>query len=182
MEDVLRHNKHIRCLIINDPTNPSGIKYTVQELQGIADVLDKEEFKHISTTPLSSRHLSHLLVVICDEPYGELVFTENSKRFLEVVCFVVLISPSVSFSSSHSLSCSAPLPTSSSVLICCFRPHTSRIEPVSCFHWQKLSRDPLACAAVLSTPQMWKLMARLISLPKFREYSLSQLLDRLSCK
>eukprot|EP01128_Nolandella_sp_AFSM9_P006382 TRINITY_DN3264_c0_g1_i1.p1 TRINITY_DN3264_c0_g1~~TRINITY_DN3264_c0_g1_i1.p1 ORF type:complete len:511 (-),score=107.62 TRINITY_DN3264_c0_g1_i1:67-1506(-) len=71
LELILRANPSVRCLIINDPTNPSGIKYTKEELNAVATLLEKDEFKHI--------------IVICDEPYGELVWTEYPVRFLQVV-------------------------------------------------------------------------------------------------
>ena len=71
-------------IILNDPCNPSGVKYPLDLIHDLEKILLKPEFQHI--------------MLVCDETYHELVFGENhvmlilyfptnkfKKFFLEVV-------------------------------------------------------------------------------------------------
>lgn len=50
-------------VIINSPNNPSGVVYTVQTLQKLAELLSRK-----------SREIGHPIYIIADEPYRELVY------------------------------------------------------------------------------------------------------------
>lgn len=56
-------NPHIRMIIVNDPTNPTGAKWTRTELTALANILKQDRFKHI--------------VIVSDETYGDLVFNDE---------------------------------------------------------------------------------------------------------
>jgi aspartate/methionine/tyrosine aminotransferase len=83
LEKHLRESK-VSLFILNDPCNPSGVKLTRQEILDIAQVFLKPEFSHI--------------ILLLDEVYRELIFSEDKDTFLSVVdwklfksrCFIVL--------------------------------------------------------------------------------------------
>jgi len=85
LEKYLREHS-VSLFILNDPCNPSGVKLTRQELLDIAQVFLKPEFSHI--------------IIILDEVYRELIFSEDKDTFLNVIstdwelfksrCFIVL--------------------------------------------------------------------------------------------
>ena len=54
---------HTQALIVNSPNNPSGVVYTVETLQRLAEVLTRK-----------SREIGHPIYIIADEPYRELVY------------------------------------------------------------------------------------------------------------
>lgn len=58
-----RITPHTQALIVNSPNNPSGVVYTVQTLQKLAELLTRK-----------SREIGHPIYIIADEPYRELVY------------------------------------------------------------------------------------------------------------
>jgi aspartate/methionine/tyrosine aminotransferase len=63
---TLRANPHIALLIFNDPVNPSGVKFSREELLEIGSVLDQPEFRHI--------------FILIDDTYHELCYGESVRR------------------------------------------------------------------------------------------------------
>ena len=56
-------NCHTQAVIINSPNNPSGVVYTAQTLEKLADLLRRK-----------SREYGHTIYIVSDEPYRELVY------------------------------------------------------------------------------------------------------------
>lgn len=54
---------HTQALILNSPNNPSGVVYTRQTLQALAELLEKK-----------AAEFGHPIYLISDEPYRELVY------------------------------------------------------------------------------------------------------------
>lgn len=54
---------HTQALILNSPNNPSGVVYTRQTLQALAELLEKK-----------AAQFGHPIYLISDEPYRELVY------------------------------------------------------------------------------------------------------------
>jgi len=71
LEETLSQNSNISLLILNDPCNPSGIKLTRDELIGIGKILAKPEYQGI--------------VIISDETYHDLIYSDEKDLFLSVV-------------------------------------------------------------------------------------------------
>jgi len=69
-EKTLRENPSIGVFLLNDPVNPSGVKFNKQELLDIGEVLLKPEFRHI--------------FILIDDTYHELCYGENPLHFLNV--------------------------------------------------------------------------------------------------
>ncbi|MCK4356200.1 aminotransferase class I/II-fold pyridoxal phosphate-dependent enzyme, partial [Candidatus Bipolaricaulota bacterium] len=57
---------HTRAILFSNPANPTGVAYTRDELQGVADLA-----------------LKHDLYVISDEPYRELIYDGEAVGILE---------------------------------------------------------------------------------------------------
>jgi len=70
LEETLSKN-NITVLVLNDPCNPSGVKLTRQELAEIGKVLLKPDYSHI--------------VIISDETYHDLIYSDEKDLFLQVV-------------------------------------------------------------------------------------------------
>ncbi|MBR5315244.1 MAG: pyridoxal phosphate-dependent aminotransferase, partial [Firmicutes bacterium] len=56
-------SENTQAIIINSPNNPSGVVYTEETLQALADILTKK-----------SEEYGHPIYIIADEPYRELVY------------------------------------------------------------------------------------------------------------
>eukprot|EP01124_Arcella_intermedia_P017491 TRINITY_DN24250_c0_g1_i1.p1 TRINITY_DN24250_c0_g1~~TRINITY_DN24250_c0_g1_i1.p1 ORF type:complete len:490 (-),score=137.07 TRINITY_DN24250_c0_g1_i1:47-1516(-) len=61
----------LRMLVINDPCNPAGVKYTKSEIESLGRVLSKPEFSNI--------------IIALDEAYHDLTFSEERVSVLEVL-------------------------------------------------------------------------------------------------
>ncbi|WP_413627131.1 aminotransferase class I/II-fold pyridoxal phosphate-dependent enzyme [Fructilactobacillus vespulae] len=57
LEETLKNDPEIKAIILNYPTNPTGVEYTPEEVQALTKVLDK-----------------YGILVISDEIYGELTY------------------------------------------------------------------------------------------------------------
>lgn len=81
--------KHTKAVLINSPNNPSGVIYTKETLQSLADILTKK-----------SQEYGQPIYLISDEPYRELVYGD------EIVSWVPDFYPNtlVCYSFSKSLS------------------------------------------------------------------------------
>ena len=55
--------EHTKGVLINSPNNPSGVVYTVETLQRLAEILTRK-----------SREIGHPIYIIADEPYREIVY------------------------------------------------------------------------------------------------------------
>lgn len=53
----------VKAVLINTPNNPSGVVYSTPTLQRLADILREK-----------SREYGHIIYLISDEPYREIVF------------------------------------------------------------------------------------------------------------
>ena len=60
-------NEKTKCIIVNNPNNPSGKLYSKETIKKLADILEKAE-----------KRIGHPIYVLADEPYRELVY-ENEK-------------------------------------------------------------------------------------------------------
>jgi len=56
-------NKKTKCIIVNNPNNPSGVIYTAETIKKLNDILVNAEKK-----------IGHPIYVLADEPYRELVY------------------------------------------------------------------------------------------------------------
>ena len=80
LEDCI--TPHTQALIVNSPNNPSGVVYTVETLQRLAEVLTRK-----------SKEIGHPIYIIADEPYRELVYDGADVPFIPgiypdtVVCY-----------------------------------------------------------------------------------------------
>ena len=66
-----RITPHTQALIVNSPNNPSGVVYTVETLQRLAEILTRK-----------SREIGHPIYIIADEPYRELVYDGADVPYL----------------------------------------------------------------------------------------------------
>ena len=66
-----RITPHTQALIVNSPNNPSGVVYTVETLQRLAEVLTRK-----------SKEIGHPIYIIADEPYRELVYDGADVPYL----------------------------------------------------------------------------------------------------
>ena len=77
-----RITKHTQAIIVNSPTNPSGVVYTEETLKGLAALLE-----------CKSAEYGHPIYIIADEPYRELVYGGVKVPFIPclykntIVCY-----------------------------------------------------------------------------------------------
>lgn len=64
-------NEKTKCVIVNNPNNPSGKVYPASTLQKLADILEKAE-----------KRVGHPIYVIADEPYRELVYDGDEVPYI----------------------------------------------------------------------------------------------------
>lgn len=64
-------NKNTKGLLINSPNNPSGVVYSKEEIKELTDYLKGIKEKY-----------NHTIYLISDEPYRELVFTDEPVPFI----------------------------------------------------------------------------------------------------
>ena len=81
---------HTQAIIVNSPNNPSGVVYTAETLEALAQLLCRKEAEY-----------DHPIYVISDEPYRELVYGVE-------VPFLPLIYPNTVICYSYSKSLSLP--------------------------------------------------------------------------
>ena len=65
---------HTQALILNSPNNPSGVVYTRQTLQALAELLEKK-----------AEAFGHPIYLISDEPYRELVYGGVEVPFVPLI-------------------------------------------------------------------------------------------------
>lgn len=61
----------VKMIIINNPNNPTGVIYSPETIKGIADVLREAEAEY-----------GHPIYILADEPYKELVYTDQVVPFI----------------------------------------------------------------------------------------------------
>ncbi|WP_130864261.1 pyridoxal phosphate-dependent aminotransferase [Bacilliculturomica massiliensis] len=66
-----RLSKHTQGIIINSPNNPSGVIYSEETIKKLAALLKKK-----------SAEYGHAIYLICDEPYRELVYTDEVVPYI----------------------------------------------------------------------------------------------------
>ncbi|MDD4160029.1 MAG: pyridoxal phosphate-dependent aminotransferase [Synergistaceae bacterium] len=64
-------NKNTKAVIINSPNNPSGAVYSADTIKKICSIMDKK-----------TKEFGHVIYLISDEPYRELVYGEVEVPFL----------------------------------------------------------------------------------------------------
>ena len=64
-------NKNTKAVIINSPNNPSGVVYSLETIKEICSVMERK-----------SKEFGHVIYLISDEPYRELVYGEVEVSFL----------------------------------------------------------------------------------------------------
>lgn len=64
-------NEKTKCIIVNNPNNPSGKVYPASTLQKLAELLEKAE-----------KRVGHPIYVIADEPYRELVYDGDEVPYI----------------------------------------------------------------------------------------------------
>ncbi len=64
-------NKNTKALLINSPNNPSGVVYTEEEIKQLTDYLKEMQ-----------EYVGHAIYLISDEPYRELVFSDEQVPFV----------------------------------------------------------------------------------------------------
>ncbi len=64
-------NKNTKAVIINSPNNPSGVVYSLDTIKKICSIMDKK-----------SKEFAHVIYLISDEPYRELVYGDVEVAFL----------------------------------------------------------------------------------------------------
>lgn len=75
-------NKNTKALLINSPNNPSGVIYTKEEIKELTDFLKEKE-----------KEFGQTIYLVTDEPYRELVFTDEEVPFIPnyynntIVCY-----------------------------------------------------------------------------------------------
>ena len=62
---------HTQAIIVNSPNNPSGVVYTREELEALAETLRRKEAEY-----------GHPIYIIADEPYRELVYDGVEVPFI----------------------------------------------------------------------------------------------------
>lgn len=73
---------HTKAVVLNSPNNPSGVVYTRENLQAVAELLERK-----------SAQYGHPIYLISDEPYREIVFEGFSVSWLPhiyrdtIVCY-----------------------------------------------------------------------------------------------
>ncbi len=69
-----RINEHTQGIIINSPNNPSGVVYTEETLQKLAEILRAK-----------GKEYGHPIYIIADEPYRELVYGGVKVPFIPTI-------------------------------------------------------------------------------------------------
>ena len=64
-------NENTKAILINSPNNPSGVIYLKENLSALTELLERKQNEY-----------SHPIFLISDEPYRELVFTDEKPEFL----------------------------------------------------------------------------------------------------
>ncbi|MDD3319245.1 MAG: pyridoxal phosphate-dependent aminotransferase [Synergistaceae bacterium] len=64
-------NKNTKAVIINSPNNPSGVVYSLDTVKEICSIMEKK-----------SEEFGHVIYLISDEPYRELVYGDVEVPFL----------------------------------------------------------------------------------------------------
>lgn len=64
-------NEHTKAVIVNSPNNPSGVVYTEETVKALCEVLRRK-----------SEEYGHVIYLIADEPYRELVYSEVKVPYL----------------------------------------------------------------------------------------------------
>jgi aspartate aminotransferase len=64
-------NEKTKCVIVNNPNNPSGKVYPASTIAKLADILEKAE-----------KRVGHPIYVIADEPYRELVYDGDQVPYI----------------------------------------------------------------------------------------------------
>lgn len=64
-------NENTKAILINSPNNPSGVIYPKENLSAFTELLERKQNEY-----------SHPIFLISDEPYRELVFTDEKPEFL----------------------------------------------------------------------------------------------------
>ena len=65
---------HTQAIIVNSPNNPSGVVYTREELEALAEMLRQKESEY-----------GHPIYIIADEPYRELVYDGVEVPFIPTI-------------------------------------------------------------------------------------------------
>lgn len=66
-----RINPKTKCIIINNPNNPSGVVYTEETIKKLNDILVEAE-----------KEIGHPIYVLADEPYRELVYGGQTVPYI----------------------------------------------------------------------------------------------------
>lgn len=61
LENVI--SKHTKAVLINSPNNPTGVVYTEESIQKLAELLERKQ-----------KEIGHSIYIITDEPYREIVY------------------------------------------------------------------------------------------------------------
>lgn len=64
-------NENTKAILINSPNNPSGVIYPKENLSALTELMERKQNEY-----------SHPIFLISDEPYRELVFTNEKPEFL----------------------------------------------------------------------------------------------------
>ena len=64
-------NPNTRAVLINSPNNPSGIVYSTDTIDRLAEILEKKQAEY-----------GHSIYIISDEPYRELIFAGTDSPFI----------------------------------------------------------------------------------------------------
>ena len=64
-------NEHTKAVIVNSPNNPSGVVYTEETIKALCEVLRRK-----------SAEYGHVIYLIADEPYRELVYSDVTVPYL----------------------------------------------------------------------------------------------------
>lgn len=69
MESLI--NENTQAIIINSPNNPAGTIYSIDTIKKLASLLKRK-----------SEEYGHAIYIICDEPYRELVYTDEVVPYI----------------------------------------------------------------------------------------------------
>lgn len=64
-------NENTKAVIVNSPNNPSGVVYTEETIKALTEILEKK-----------SAEYGHVIYLIADEPYRELVYSDANVPYL----------------------------------------------------------------------------------------------------
>ena len=64
-------NAHTKAVIVNSPNNPSGVVYSEETIKALCEVLERK-----------SKEYGHVIYLIADEPYRELVYADVAVPYL----------------------------------------------------------------------------------------------------